>query len=235
MKANDAGKLWGKPQTPAYQFSWQRLALVLFLALWALISLWLLSYYLESIGLIGAGAGTNANGHMRMDFSQAKSLGFGMMSATNGETNDYLTALLILRQTAKNGTYADVAVQTENIRAKLTTGDNEAYRMTWAPVLACANSGCDNRIYIQAAGELAASDPRLASHAMVIEASYWYDAKSAGDETGSAKAVAKLDTLVKAYGNADVTARYQSLNECGQNCPIFEELLIDFMASASKI
>ena len=233
MRANDAGKGWGKPQS--FKFSWQRLALVLFLAIWALFSLWLLSYYLESIGLIGAGAGTGANGHMRMDFSNAKSLGFGMMSASSGETDDYLTALFTLRQTAKNGTYADLSIQTDGIRAKLTTGDNEASRMTWAPVLSCANSGCDNRVYIQAAGELAARDPRLAGHAMVIEATYWYDARAAGDETAAAKAVAKLDSLVKAYGNADLTARFSGLTECSGRCPLFEELLIDFMASASKI
>ncbi len=225
---------WGKSEP--LKFNWSRLGLVIVLMLWALLTLWLLAYYFESIGLIGEAAGAGPGGHMRMDFSEAKDMGLGMLSTTSaGAADNALTQLFGLRQSAKNGTIADTATRINAVRTSLQTSDNEAYRMTWTPVLSCATSGCDNRIYIQTAGLLAARQPRLAGNAISIEASYWYSALEAGDDTSAATAVAKIDRLVKAYGNSSLSARWSRLQDCAGTCPIFEELLLDFMAEAARI
>ncbi len=234
MRPNETNRGLGKPQP--FRFSWSRLGLVVFVMLWALLTLWLLAYYLESVGLIGEAAGPGAGGRMRMDLSEAKDMGLGMLSTTPAMATDgSLTALFGLRQSAKNGTLADVSTRIQSVRTGVQASDNEAYRMTWTPVLACASAGCDNRVYIQTAGELAARQPRFAGNAMAIEAAYWYSAREAGDDAAAAMAVAKLDRLVKTYGNPSLAARWSRLQDCAGACPIFEELLLDFMNEAAKI
>ncbi len=234
MRPNEASRGLGKSQT--FRFNWSRLALVVALMLWALLTLWLLAYYFESIGLIGDAAGAGPGGHMRMDLTEAKEMGFGMLTTTPaGAADGALIQLFALRQSAKNGTLADVSTRLNAVRSSLQAGDNEAYRMTWTPVLACAAVGCDNRIYIQTAGMLAARAPRLAGNAIAIESAYWYSAREAGDETAAATAVAKIDRLVKEYGTPALASRWSRLQDCAGTCPIFEELLLDFMNEAAKI
>lgn len=234
MRPNEVNHGLGKPQ--AFRFSWSRLGLVVFVMLWALLTLWLLAYYLESIGLIGEAAGMGPGGHMRMDLSDAKDMGLGMLTSTSANAaGEALPQLFGLRQSAKNGTLAEMSTRLNGVRAGVQASDNEAYRMTWTPVLACASAGCDNRIYIQAAGELAARQPRLVGNAITVEAAYWYSAREAGDDTAAATAVAKLDRLVRAYGNPRLAGSWANLQECAGTCPMFEELLLDFMNEASKI
>lgn len=234
MRPNEVSRGLGKPEP--FRFNWSRLGMVVFLMLWALLTLWLLSYYLESTGLLGEGAGAGPGGHMRMDFAESREMGLGMLSSAPANLADVaLSQLFGLRQAAKNGSLADMATRLQAVRSGLQSSDNEAYRMTWTPVLACAAAGCDNRVYIQAAGMLAARQPRLAGNVMAIEAAYWYEAREAGDEAAAATAVAKLDRLVRTYGNTSLAARWTRLQNCGGDCPIFEELLLDFMGEAARI
>ncbi|VVB57195.1 Uncharacterised protein [uncultured archaeon] len=213
-----------------------RALLLLFGAAWILLTLWLFAYYWNTSGFaVDASQNRMVDGHFQLDRPGAQALGLGvsLMPATNG-TDPAIGQLMELRATLKTGTPTQRAALIERIRSSAAASDNEQYRMTWAPVLACASTECSNEAYVQAAGQFAARSPRWAGHAMIVEAAYWHDARAAGDEVGAASAVAKLDQLVRNYGTMDVRRSWNTLQSCTDGCPVFDELLLDFMGQAAK-
>ena len=230
---NLADKGWEKPAS--FKISPFRGLLLLIGVAWLLVTLWLLSYYWENSGLNAENSPNQlVNGHYQLDRAEMQDYGLGisLRNPDNG-TDPAITELLNLRQVQKSGTVTEQAEAMQLIRQDIQTSDNEAYRTIWAPVLACAaTNSCENAVYAQTAAQLASQHPRWVGHAMIIEANDWYQAKGAQDSIGAAAAVARLDKLVRSYGNTETKTRWAALDSCSGTCPVFEELTLDFMASA---
>jgi len=216
------------------KFSPVRGLLVVIGLAWLLATIWLLNYYWENSGWKADSSPNQlVDGHYQLDRLEAQSYGIGlnMRNPSNG-TDAAIKELFALRQMQKGGSLSQQAEIVLRIRQDVQTTDNEAYRILWTPVLACAANGCDNEVYMRTAGALAARSPRWAGHAMIIETYYWSQARVAGDSAQSATAVARLDSLVHTYASPELKTRWAALENCGQSCPLFEELALDFMAEA---
>jgi hypothetical protein len=229
-----ADKGWEKPQAP--EFSPLRGLLVVIGLVWLLATLLLLNYYWENSGLKEeSGPNPSADGHYLLGNAEAQSYGLGLSARGPGNGTDLgIGELLSLRQAQKSGSSQEQAQALQRIRQDIQTQDNEAYRTLWAPVLACAQKGCENSVYMQTAAGLAARQPRWAGHAMILEANYWRQAKEEGDPVGGAAAVAKLDKLVRGYGSTELKSRWAALDGCDSTCPVFEELVLGFVGEAVK-
>ncbi len=214
---------------------WRALFLALGVA-WALVTIWLFAYYWENSGWMNeASQNQMLGGHIPLDRQAAAAMGLGvsLMAPTNG-TDPAIGELVDLRTAQKTGTPAQRAVLIERIRTDVNERNNEAYRMIWAPVLSCANAECDNNVYVQAAANLAARSPRWVGHAMIIEAVYWQQARRSGDASAQATAVARLDNLVRTYGTPSVRGSWNGMQACTGNCPLFDELMLDFIKNAAE-
>ena len=217
---------------PVQLLSW------LLILLWMVCTIFLADYYLTTNNLISAHLWSMApfSAHERLSGEDASAIGLGLApSPTVEQAEQSLARLMELRAVQKEGGLADRANETAALIDWVAQSNSEPQKMSWEPILACAQSGCDNPTYIRVAGRLASGQPMLAGNAMAIEAAYWYEAQLAGDSAGQARAIARLDLLVRHYGNGDLQTRWNQLQSCAGTCPLFEEQLLDFITAASKI
>ncbi|MCL6089339.1 MAG: hypothetical protein M1530_04235 [Candidatus Marsarchaeota archaeon] len=212
-----------------------RAGVVVLLLAWLVLTLGLGSYWWENGGWKERLSSGGTEGGLRLlDGNELGALGFGVGRMSANASSIGLGELMQLRAVSRAGSAGDKAVLLARLRAESAGSEDETYRMTWAPVLACADAGCDNAVYVQAAGELAARAPQFAGNAMVVEAAYWHAARTNGDSVGEAAAMARLQSLTDRYGSEQAKAGFGALNACGRSCPVFDELLLDFVAQAAK-
>ncbi len=212
-----------------------RAGMVVLLLAWLVLTLGLGSYWWENGGWKERlSSGGMESGLRVLDGGELQALGLGVGRMPANASITGLGELMRLRAVSRGGDAGEKAALLSRMRAEAAGSDDEAYRMAWAPVLACADAGCDNAVYVQAAGELAAREPQWAGNAMVVEAAYWHAARTNGDSVGEAAALARLQSLTERYASAQAKAGLGALNACGRNCPVFDELLLDFIAQAAK-
>ncbi|MDE1798494.1 MAG: hypothetical protein KGH63_03750 [Candidatus Micrarchaeota archaeon] len=217
---------------PMQLFAW------LLILLWMGCTIFLADYYLTTHNMISAHLWSLAplSTHARLSAEDAAALGLGLSPApTVEQAEQSLSRLMELRAVQKDGNLAARANETAALLDWVSQSSSEPQKMSWAPILACAPTGCGNPTFIRTAGRLAAGQPMLAGNAIAIEAAYWYEAQTSGDAAGVARAIARLDFLVRNYGNADLATRWGQLQACGGACPLFEEQLLDFITAASKL
>lgn len=223
---------------PKWQASRLHLASWLAILLWAAVTVFLLDYYLSTSGIssLSPFAGSYNLSHAALSADETRAMGLDTRPAL-GEywPTEGMRRLMEMRRIQKNGGYAGLSLAASNLREFVGNSGAERYKMIWAPMIACAQSSCSNPAYLRAAGLLAALDVRLAGHAMVVEAVYWYEAQKSGDSAAAAAAVVRLDDLVRRYPSPELKARWMALQECRGTCPLFEEQLLDFIEEAAKI
>jgi hypothetical protein len=69
---------------------------------------------------------------------------------------------------------------------------------------------------------------------MITQAAYMYNAHIGGNVAGKAAAIAKINRLVEAYGDKETKDAWKALNSCKGDCPLFEELVLEFIEKAKR-
>ncbi len=223
---------------PGIDISPLRIVIWVLILAWAVATLSLLDYYLTSNGWINEGTltpwggGPNAS---RLSINEASQLDLGI-KPSNGLAGrqQAIQELMSLRSLQKSGDYTGLATLYVKVKGDVKESGSEPYRMAWAPILACAVSGCPDNDVIGAAGQFAAEDVRSGPDAVIVEAVYYYQASTGGDKEALALASARLDQLVRDFGSPALMREWKSLQACKDGCADLGSQTLEFIAEAGK-